>query len=94
MLVWHSGNEFTQLQEEVKVIKKANRKEQFFDLLPENFIYKNFIKLSKNIDISERFANRYMTEFCSKGPIGRIDQKTNLNLTLKPDDNDENVKLE
>lgn len=92
VLIRHSSHVFTQLQEEVKTTKKANKKEMFFDLLPVEFTYQDFIKLAKSIEISERTANRYMTEFCSKGLIGRIDQKTYTNRSLKSDDIDDKVK--
>jgi len=71
VLIRHSGHVFTQLQEEVKVTKKANKKEQFFEGLAEKFGRQEFIKLAKELGLAERTADKYISEFCNKGIIVR-----------------------
>lgn len=79
VLIRHSSHVFTQLQEEVKVAKKANKKEMFFDLLPEKFNRQDFVTLAKSLSISERTSANYINDFCSKGLI----EKTQYNDYLK-----------
>ena len=79
VLIRHSSHVFTQLQEEVKSVKKANKKEMFFESLPEKFNRQDFITLAKSLSITERTAANYINDFCDKGLI----EKTQHNDYLK-----------
>lgn len=92
VLFRHSSHVFTQLQEEGKTRQKKNKKELFLEGLPEKFNYQDFINISKSLAISERTASRYISEFCDKNLISRTSQKTYLNLMLKNEKDDQNIK--
>jgi predicted transcriptional regulator len=54
--------------------RRANKKERFFDALPEKFTYKEFVELAGNLSIQHRTAERYIRTFCEKGLIDRSQQ--------------------
>lgn len=79
VLIRHSSHVFTQLQEEVKVARKANKKEMFFEGLPEKFNKQYFVNLAKSLAISERTSCNYINDFCNRGLI----EKSQYNEYLK-----------
>jgi hypothetical protein len=69
VLIRHSSHVFSQLPEENRSAKPKDRKEQFLDLLPGKFTRQEYIKLAKSIDLTEKTARGYITNFCTKGLI-------------------------
>ena len=86
VLVKHASYIFSQLPEEIKLNKKKNKKEEFWELVPEEFNYKQYFEISKTIELPERTANRYIKEFCDKGLLSRTSQRTYLKTNLKTND--------
>jgi len=76
VLVKHSSHVFSELQQEVKVTRPKDRKEQFLDRLPEKFNRKDFIDLAKSLSFAERTADKYISTFCEKGLIFREQANT------------------
>lgn len=68
-LVRHATSIIAQLPAEAKTEKRGNKKERFFEELPEKFTHKEFVELAKNLNILLRTAERYMSVFCDKGLI-------------------------
>jgi len=55
------------LPAEVKPVRVKNKKEQFLERLPEEFIHQDFIDLAKSLDIPERTTGRYIMAFVTNG---------------------------
>ena len=83
ILVKHSSHVFSQLPEEFKPARAKDRKEQFYESLPEKFNHQDFIDLAKKMSIQERTAERTIAIFCEKGLILReqMGTYTKLNIT-------------
>jgi hypothetical protein len=71
IMVRHASYIVSQLPEEVKIEKRENKKERFFDGLPEKFCRKEFLELAKNLGIANRTADKYIAAFCNKGLMER-----------------------
>lgn len=71
-LVRHASHVFAQLPVEPKPEKRKNKKERFFEGLPEKFDTKTFVDWAKSLDIAERTAYKYIAGFCEKGLIEKI----------------------
>jgi len=89
VLVKHSSYVFSELQQEVKVTKPKDRKEQFLDRLPERFNHTAYIDLAKTMSIEVRTANRYIAGFCEKGLACREQYGMYTKLMLAETKNDE-----
>lgn len=72
VLIRHSSHVFTQLQGESKPAHKKNKKELFFEALPERFSRQEFVALAKTLSVTERTADNYIKGFCDKELIERI----------------------
>jgi len=82
VLVKHSSYVFSELQQEVKVTRPKDRKEQFLDLLPETFNRQDYFDLARSLSIQEKTAERYITIFCEKGLICRDQKNSYINISL------------
>lgn len=71
VVVRHASYVISQLPSEVQVPKRQNRKQTFFDQLPEKFTNREFTELGKKISIPESTAKRYIAAFCDSGLINR-----------------------
>jgi hypothetical protein len=71
IMVRHASYIVSQLPAEVKIEKRENKKERFFDGLPEKFCRKEFLELAKNLGIANRTADKYIAAFCDKGLMER-----------------------
>jgi hypothetical protein len=74
VLVRHASFIVSQLPVEAVSERRANKKELFFDALPEKFTYKEFVELAGSLSIQHRTAERYIRTFCEKGLIDRSQQ--------------------
>lgn len=71
VVVRHASYVFSQLPEDVKLNKPKNKKEQFFEKLPERFNKKEYLETAKSLEISERSAIKYVEDFCKSSLINR-----------------------
>ena len=72
VLVEHSSHVFSQLPAvEKQTARPKDRKEQFLEMLPEEFTYQELMDLAKNLSIPERTAQTYIFKFCEKGLVIR-----------------------
>lgn len=69
IMVRHASFIVSQMPEEVKTERRVNKKERFYDALPEKFGTREFIGLAKSLEIAERTSYKYITAFCNKGLI-------------------------
>ena len=82
VLVKHSSHVFSELQQDVKVTKPKDRKEQFLDRLPEKFNRVEYIALAKHLSIADRTADRYISIFCETELVEKEKYGIYINLTL------------
>jgi hypothetical protein len=71
ILVRHASYIVSQMPAEVKSETRGNKKEKFFDALPEKFCRKEFLERARSLNIAERTADKYIGIFCDKGFIVR-----------------------
>jgi hypothetical protein len=71
----------SELPEDVKLSRSKDKKEQFFDMLPEKFTYQEFVEMAKSLNIRPRTAERYIALFCEKELINRDQLGSYTNLT-------------
>jgi predicted transcriptional regulator YheO len=67
IMVRHASYIVSQLPAEVKIEKRGNKKEKFYENLPEKFATRDFVELAKSLGIAERTFYKYITAFCDKG---------------------------
>lgn len=70
-MVRHASYIVSQLPEEAKTEKRGNKKERFFEGLPERFSRKEYVELAKSLGITDRTSDNYMVAFCTKGLVLR-----------------------
>lgn len=71
ILVKHSSKVFNELLEEEKPATRKNRKQKYLDALPKNFNRQKYLEVAKNMNIPDKTAEGYITEFSKKGLIHR-----------------------
>jgi hypothetical protein len=81
---------FSQLPEDVKMTKQKNKKEQFWDKLPEEFKRKEYLQIAKGLGISESTAKRYLNDFGNTNLVTHDQHDTYkkvhlTNIKIKPD---------
>ena len=81
ILIKHSSHVFSELPEEIKPTKVKDKKEQFFDRLPERFNSKEFLELARSLSILERTAYRCIALFCEKGWIYKEQVDSYIKIT-------------
>ena len=82
VLVKHSSKVFAELPEEVKLIKKSNRNEKFLNALPKTFNRQKYLEAARNLSITDKTAEAYITEFCKKGLLHREHQDHYINNAI------------
>lgn len=80
ILVRHASYIIAQLPEEVKIEKRANKKEKFFEGLAEKFTRKDFLQVAKTLGITDRTSDNYIAAFCAKGLISREQNNSYLKI--------------
>lgn len=63
ILVKHSSKVFNELLEEEKPATRKNRKQKYLDALPKNFNRQKYLEVAKNMNIPDKTAEGYITEF-------------------------------
>ncbi|MGE5447006.1 MAG: DUF3987 domain-containing protein [Bacteroidales bacterium] len=82
IMVRHASYIVSQLPAEVKIEKRENKKESFFDRLPEKFCRKEFLELATSLGFGNRTADKYIAAFCEKGLL----ERPQLNVYMKKPD--------
>ncbi|MEP1086071.1 MAG: DUF3987 domain-containing protein [Algoriphagus sp.] len=85
VLVKHSSKIFNELPEDEKPPSRKNRKQKFLEALPKNFNRQKYLEVAKALNVADKTAEGYITEFAKKGLIHREMQDHYLNLSM--DDN-------
>ena len=80
VLVKHSAKVFTELPEDVKPSPRKNRKQKFLDALPQEFSRQKYLEVTKQMNIPDKTAEGYITEFGKSGLIHREKQDHYINL--------------
>jgi hypothetical protein len=85
VLVKHSSKVFNELPEDEKPPSRKNRKQKFLEALPKNFNRQKYLEVAKALNVADKTAEGYITEFAKKGLIHREMQDHYINLSV--DDN-------
>lgn len=85
VLVKHSSKVFNELPEDEKPPSRKNRKQKFLEALPKNFNRQKYLEVAKALNVPDKTAEGYITEFAKKGLIHREMQDHYINLSV--DDN-------
>lgn len=85
VLVKHSSKVFNELPEDEKPPSRKNRKQKFLEALPKNFNRQKYLEVAKALNVADKTAEGYITEFAKKGLIHREMQDHYINLSA--DDN-------
>lgn len=83
VLVKHSAKVFAELPEDVKPNPRKNRKQKFLDALPQVFNRQKYLEAAKELNIPDKTAEGYITEFGKNGLIHREKQDHYINLTIE-----------
>ena len=83
VLVKHSAKVFTELPEDVKPSPRKNRKQKFLDALPQEFSRQKYLEVAKQMNIPDKTAEGYITEFGKSGLIHREKQDHYINLNIQ-----------
>ncbi|WP_304234099.1 DUF3987 domain-containing protein [Jiulongibacter sediminis] len=70
-LMVHSSYVLNQLPETNKPQKRQNKREQFYESLPEKFNRQKYLEVASKLDIKEKTAESYITRFVDVGLIHR-----------------------
>ena len=72
ILVKHSSHVFSELPVDATPTKTENKKDKFLEKLPLKFTGKEFVDLAKSLSITERTAYVYISTFCDKGFVIKV----------------------
>ncbi|MCB0538129.1 MAG: DUF3987 domain-containing protein [Bacteroidetes bacterium] len=92
VLVKHSAKVFTELPEDVKPSPRKNRKQKFLDALPQEFSRQKYLEVAKQMNIPDKTAEGYITEFGKSGLIHREKQDHYINLNSQETQDSQEVK--
>lgn len=81
VLIRHSSKVFSQLPEDVPLVKKANKKEKFLEALPAEFNRKDYLTAAERLAIAEKTAQNYITSFLKVGLISKSHYNHYVNNT-------------
>lgn len=83
VLAKHASKVFNELPEDVKPNPRKNRKQKFLDALPQVFNRQKYLEVAKELNIPDKTAEGYITEFGKNGLIHREKQDHYINLTIE-----------
>lgn len=94
VLVKHSAKVFTELPEDVKPSPRKNRKQKFLDALPLEFNRQKFLEVAKQMNIPDKTAEGYITEFGKSGLVHREKQDHYININYQETQDSKEIKEE
>ncbi|MBU0697346.1 MAG: DUF3987 domain-containing protein, partial [Bacteroidetes bacterium] len=71
VLLIHATHIFTQLPAPVNNNQSKNRKERFWQILPENFNRQDYLKVAEELNIVDKTAQAYITALIKEGKLER-----------------------
>jgi len=71
VLVKHASKIYSELPEETQSPKRKNQKEKFLDTLPASFNRQQYLKIATSLNIPEKTAEGYITDFIKHNHIHR-----------------------
>lgn len=83
VLIKHSAKVFTELPEDEKPKSRKNRKQKFLDALPKIFNRQKYLEVAKEMNIPDKTAEGYITEFAKKGLIHREQHDHYINSSIE-----------
>lgn len=92
VLVKHGSKVFSELPTEAKLPKNKNQKEKFLDALPANFNRQQYLKIAAAMEIPDKTAEGYITNFCKVGLLHRQKQDNYQNPNAKPVEETKDLK--
>jgi Protein of unknown function (DUF3987)/VirE N-terminal domain len=84
LLVKHAAKVYSDLPEEPAKSKPKNRKERFLDALPYEFNRQGYLAIAKGMNIPDKSAQGYITEFVKAGVLDKPGQDQYLNRNVQP----------
>ena len=84
LLVKHAAKVYSDLPEEPAKAKPKNRKERFLDALPYEFNRQGYLAIAKGMNIPDKSAQGYITEFVKAGVLDKPGQDQYLNRNVQP----------
>jgi hypothetical protein len=84
VLVKHASKVFSELPEDKPLPRRKNQKEKFLDGLPASFNRQSYLSIAASLNIPDKTAEGYITEFCKKGLLHREKQDHYINPNAKP----------
>ncbi|MEQ6168636.1 DUF3987 domain-containing protein [Ekhidna sp. MALMAid0563] len=92
VLVKHSAKVFTELPEDVKPSPRKNRKQKFLDALPRKFNRQKYLEVAKQMNIPDKTAEGYITEFGKSGLIHREKQDHYININYQETQDSQEIR--
>ena len=92
VLARHSAKVFSELPEEEKPKLRKNRKQKFLEALPKTFNRQKYLEVAKGLNIPDKTAEGYITEFYKKGLIHREKHDYYINLTFEGTQDSQEIK--
>jgi len=84
LLVKHAAKVYSDLPEEPAKSKPKNRKERFLDALPYEFNRQGYLAIAKGMNIPDKSAQGYITEFVKAGVLDKPGQDQYINQNVQP----------
>jgi elongation factor P--beta-lysine ligase len=92
VLVKHSSKVFAELPEDVQKPTRLNRKEKFLNRLPKHFNRQKYLEVATALNIPNKTAEGYITDFCKSGLIHRESQDNYINTSIEDTQDSEDAK--
>ena len=84
LLVKHAAKVYSDLPEEPAKAKPKNRKERFLDALPYEFNRQGYLAIAKSMNIPDKSAQGYITDFVKAGVLDKPGQDQYINHNTQP----------
>jgi predicted transcriptional regulator len=84
LLVKHAAKVYSDLPEEPAKSKPKNRKERFLDALPYEFNRQGYLAIAKGMNIPDKSAQGYITDFVKAGVLDKPGQDQYINHNTQP----------
>ncbi len=88
-LIEHAAHIFNQLPVSEQPLKRPNKKERFYEALPDNFNRQTYLEIAQQLGVNEKTAEGYITKFVKVDLLFRDEH----NAYLKPDKSNPNPKI-
>ena len=89
VLIKHSSKVYSSLPTDKTAINYKNSKEQFVESLPLRFTTQEYISCATKLDISQKSAERYITQLCRDNFLARISQGNYYNPSKRESEGNE-----